>query len=436
MKSIISIIMAVGQFIMSIFAIPNSVTPSVDTSDFSPIIRFEVFSDSHIKNFADSNSMKMQKVISLAYADADGDESYNNLDAIMIAGDITNDGKRYQFRAVKETLDSVVRQGTDVMGVVHSSHDCKTYKRDGRTFAEKYLETENDFHKVINGFHFIGVSVCDDESIDYSQAQYDWMKAQLDEAVKDDPAKPIFVMHHEHVYDTVYGSRPEDGWGQKFFKDLFSQYPQIVHFSGHSHYPINDPRSIWQGEFSAVGTGALYYVEHTVDGHNVIQPKNREEMAQCWIVEVDKNNSVRLRGFDALSGQLLVEYTLNDIANAENRQYSPSGIKAESSAPVFSEGSKIKLTKLFGKYIVTAPAAKSTDGKIIFLYRVYVISPSGEIKHTEYLLNNYQVADTFSKVKFKVNASEGDEIRIVAENAYGMQSEPISAIVTDMFLPT
>ncbi len=70
-------------------------------------------------------------------------------------------------------------------------------------FTEATGNKPND-NKVINGYHFITVSPGSgsvDESTgkgstqgggNYSYA-LDWLKNQLDEAVKEDPTKPIFV---------------------------------------------------------------------------------------------------------------------------------------------------------------------------------------------------------------------------------------------------
>ena len=86
----------------------------------------------------------------------------------------------------------------------------------------------------------------------------DWAKEELKKAAEDDPTKPIFVQQHYHITNTVYGS---DLWGTDVFTSILNKYPQVIDFSGHSHYPINDPRSIWQGRFTALGCGTLAYFE-------------------------------------------------------------------------------------------------------------------------------------------------------------------------------
>ena len=38
--------------------------------------------------------------------------------------------------------------------------------------------------------------------------------------------------------------------------DVLAKYPQVVTFSGHLHFPLNDPRSIWQASFTSFGCGS------------------------------------------------------------------------------------------------------------------------------------------------------------------------------------
>ena len=263
----------------------------------------------------------------------------------------------------------------------------------------------------------------------YSEYQRVWLREQLAVAAADDPQKPIFVTHHEHVLDTVYGSSEFDGWGMDVFRDILCEYPQVVDFSGHSHYPLNDPRSIWQGDITAVGTGALYYAELTVDNDRCVHPPHSRQIAQTWIVEADAENNVRLRGFDALTGTLLCTYTVHDPANADAREYTPRQQEASSSAPIFEENAAINVRGAFGKYTVSVPAAKSTDGRIIFVYRVRVTDKDGNEKSAQYLVNDYWRANTYKTVTFHVDAEKGDTVSVTAENAYGMRTQPLTAVV-------
>ena len=143
-------------------------------------------------------------------------------------------------------------------------------------------------HNVVNGYHFINLSLTGYYDSTYADS-LEWFAAELEAAANDDPNKPIFVQHHYPVTDTVYGS---DLWGTSQMTSIMEKYPQIISFSGHSHYPMNDPRSIWQGDFTALGCGTLAYFELEPGMVYGSLPPNKENACQYYIVEVHADNSV------------------------------------------------------------------------------------------------------------------------------------------------
>lgn len=425
MTKLASVFAAVCTFIMGIFAPMNTAKAPADSSDFVPTVRFLAVSDSHLSIVGLQRYGRLQKAITFAYSDAEQDENYKKLDAVMVSGDLTDDGRKSQFVSFKSVTDTVIKDGTQLLAVLAKSHDSYQMDSGARDYFTQLTGLPADFHYVINGFHFIGLSRSQTEGEQYTEDQREWLKEQLDEAVADDPAKPVFVTHHEHVKDTVYGSREEDHWGNDYFRDIFMQYPQVVHISGHSHYPLNDPRSIWQGEFTAIGTGSLNYAEFTVDGEYKIHPENYRNMAQGWIIEADAQNRVRMRGFDFLTGTLQCEYIIDAPADVQSRQFTPAQQEARCSAPEFPEGAELKAVKGIGKVSLTVPAAKSTDDYDVFLYRAVVTSADGTEKASEYKLNNYWQSEVYDSVKISVSADKGDTVSVYAENAYGARSEAL-----------
>ena len=75
---------------------------------------------------------------------------------------------------------------------------------------------------------------------------------------KCDPSRPFFYVQHPHPRDTVYG---KCAWGvdDGSAAELLSGFPQAIAFSGHSHEPLTNERSIWRGTFTSVATGSLRY---------------------------------------------------------------------------------------------------------------------------------------------------------------------------------
>ncbi len=421
MNGIIAFFLSFLTFLASITSIFVSPEAPEDTSDFTPVMRFIISSDSHVVTVGDTQTTRIEEMIKLGYEIAENDKEYNKLDAVLMAGDITDDGTKLGFASFKAAQDAVLKDGTKALSVIAKSHDSRTLGNPGAgEYFTEITGQPTDFHEVINGFHFIGLSASATDGDHYSEYQREWLTEQLNAAVKDDPLKPIFVMHHEHVANTVYGSSDFDGWGVNYFADIFKSYPQIVHFSGHSHYPINDPRSIWQGEFTALGTGGLYYVELTVDDERTVHPQGHKKVASFWVVEVDANNRMRFRAVDLTAEEYLVEY---ELSSPFERKYLPIQQFASSKAPEFKEDTALTVK---GKK-VTFAAAESKDGMPIFIYRAYAVDADGNrtpVGKTLAEYYNYEVPDTVT-IKLE-NLPDGEyTLEVIAENCYGMQSAPI-----------
>ncbi|MCQ2484184.1 MAG: metallophosphoesterase [Clostridia bacterium] len=423
MNGFISFVLAFFTFFASIVNTFTPVKVPEDKTDFTPVIRFMVASDTHVGSAGDILCMRVNKALKLSYAIAEADKEYNNLDAVVFCGDVTDNGRRDQFCGFQSTINSALRDGTQYIALLAKSHDGSTLDKGSLEYFKSISGLENDIHTVINGYHFITLSASKTPGEHYSEYQREWLKAQLDAAVKDDPSKPIFVAHHEHVEDTVYGSRDVDGWGIDYFRDIFNQYPQIVHFSGHSHYPVNDPRSIWQGEFTAVGTGAIKYLEFTVDSERKIHPSGYKQESEFWIVEVDANNRIRLRAYDLMEQKMLTEYIIDGPLS---RDFTPEKQEAKSSAPVFTSD-KVKVSHPFGSYKVKVDRADSTDGMPVVLYRAYVLDKDGNELGMSWKMPKYYsyTLDDNETIKIGKLPDGAASIKVVAENAYGMQSEPL-----------
>lgn len=431
MQAMTSFFMAVISFVSSLFGIgPKTPVIPADASAFEPTVRFMVCSDTHVDPNAAERIGRIPAALNFAYDIAESDDSYKNLDAAMFVGDVTNNGTEEQFAMVKKDFETGLRDGTKLLAICARNHDGYA----GTVALDRMSEItgmDSDFHVVINGFHFIGISRTNkDVSTRYSPYQRQWLREQLAAAEADDPAKPIFVCNHEHVFGTVYGSQLIEGWGVTYFNDILAQYPQVVHFSGHSHYPLNDPRSVQQGKFTTVGTGSMAYMEFTYHLDRSIHPAGNNQAAQAWIVEADAENRIRLTGFDALTGDILCRYLLPSLTDKSTFAYTTPNMKKLSSAPAFAGDAAVTLVKNEdGTVTATAPAAASTDGNIIFLYRVRVFNGAGIQTHSEYIINNYWQKNTYETVSFTVEAQKGYRIEITAENAYDMESAPVSTTV-------
>ena len=432
MQSAISFVMSVITFISSFLGLtPAEPVMPASTEDFVPVVRFLACSDTHvIENYEESfRAGRIVKLFNVAYELAEQDEYYQKLDAAMFVGDCTNSGTDKEFEIFADEINRGKKEGTQILAVAADNHDGYA----GAAALEKISSITglgSDFHIVINGFHFIGISAAKKGVGRYTPAQRTWLKNELDKAKADDPGKPVFVCNHEHVLGTVYGSSIVDSWGTAYFKDILKNYPQVVHFSGHSHYPLNDPRSVVQCGFTAVGTGSMNYAEFTYGLKNKIHPAGNEKLAQAWIVEADKDNNVRLTGIDTNTAAILCRYVVPAVCEKSERVFTKNNMKLLSSAPAFDADAALEIEPNGdGTFTVTAPAAKSTDGMVVFAHTVKVFNKAGIKTYSEYAIYDYFISDSSEYVSFTVKAEEGYKIELTAENAYGMFSAPLSAVI-------
>ena len=413
------------------FAVP--VTAGAAEEAFVPVLRFVASSDTHVTGAGDVRTQRIEKMLGKAYAVAADDPDYQALDAVLVAGDLTEDGTPEQFEAFQNVFASGLHDGTKLLAVVAKNHDGYTQSRgEIRAVCEALTGNAADFHVVLNGFHFIGLSASANKALHYDAGQLNWLNRQLAAAVKEDPNKPVFVMHHEPTVETVYGSFLFDGWGVPYFGAILMQYPQAVEICGHSHYPASDPRSVWQGAYTAINTGGLKNLEFTVDELRSYHPSDYYDVANCWIVEVNAQNDLRLCCIDVVSQTVLCESILKNPADKANRDFTPAKRKAASKAPAFAADAALTAVPAEGGVKVTAPLAQSTDGMPVILYRVCAKNALGVPVAKGRTLAQFYRSDGADEVTLELqNLAEGTyTLCVTAENAYGKQSAPLQTTVT------
>ena len=314
---------------------------------FKPVVRFIAASDVHIDDSSsDKEEQRLAQLYETAY-DYAASQEYDKLDGVFYAGDISNRGTASSLEKCCRIVNANNRAGT-LSRAVLGNHEFYTDPANtlSRFLAASGYET-SDCDVVLGGYHFI--MLCPNNGGNgYSAAQQAWLDEHIAAAVASDPtgAKPVFVFHHHHVRNTVYGSGP---WGVTDLKQILDKYPQVVDFSGHSHYPVNDPRSIWQGTFTALGDGTLTYYEMGIAGvteggvfpsdelGSYTSARNQRDAAQYLIVEVSKENALLIRGYDILSRSVVCEYRIRAVGDPEKFVYTDAR-KDASAAPGFAAG--------------------------------------------------------------------------------------------------
>ena len=292
-------------------------------------------------------------------------------DVILMGGDLTDGIRKDAFAYYQKLVQKHFGAKIPVSVACAGNHDYHCAGKKDRTwpeslyrqFAEALGQTpENPYHIVVRGYDFIAMSEDigpgADGLIRYSGDMLAKLDSELQKAVKRDPSKPIFVITHFLPRNTVPGSH--GSYGVPELRELFNRYPQVVSFSSHVHYPLEDERNIWQGEFTAVQTGTLSYAcmeEKPFNSCNAIVPFAREAV-QCMYMEIfaDRLEIHRYNVEEQREIKPNRVWTVEIPYRRETARYTDAR-KQQRQAPEFPSGAKAYLRYDYGYlYLVFDPA--------------------------------------------------------------------------------
>ena len=238
-----------------------------------PLLRFGAISDIHIQTPGSTGRFRR----ALRYFDRRG------ADAVMVAGDLSDWGLRSGFRAVADAWNSVFPDDRAADGrpvtklFITGNHDF-----DGWWYGDMTLDMHLNGYSEDEALSRIGMKACWEEAfgesyamirkrtvrgIDFVSAEWDGVEASDNDAVIakwfDDHAaefprdRPFFFFRHAPLANTVSSSA-----GRKVspvLTDCLRRFPNCIAFNGHTHWPLNDERSIWQEEFTVLSIPSLEY---------------------------------------------------------------------------------------------------------------------------------------------------------------------------------
>ena len=237
----------------------------------------------------------------------------------------------------------------------------------------------------------------------------------------------MFVFQHPHPWGTVYGSTV---WGDPQLNVIFGRYSNIVDFSGHSHFPMSDPRSINQSLYTAVGCGATRTFE--LDNNGIVgqHPDGYDLAAEICVVEADGNGAVRIRGYDLNSDTYFCDYFIENVNDRSTFAYTYKNMKAHDSAPVFAADTKaVALRNEEGEWVISFNEAHSDF--IVHEYKVTIKDADGKKIFSRNFIDDYFVFDEDDTADFRIGADtltpgESYTLSVRAESAYHLYSDTIT----------
>jgi len=240
----------------------------------------------------------------------------------------------------------------------------------------------------------------------------------MKEHAKDiDPRLPFFYTQHQHPCDTCFGFW---AWGHDDGRSTraLSPFPNAIAFSGHSHTPLTDERSVWQGDFTSFNTAALFDAgcdfalrENSMGNRfgyvgDKQRPRRqdvvyRPNFAQGMVVSVYDDH------IDAERHDFYADDTLGDkwvlpLPLGREKPYAFASRRAARTAPAFAAGAKVAVARREDArhgvvYDVSFPCAEPRANCRAFEYEVTATLVEDEVDLVQaqrrVLANDYRYPD-------------------------------------------
>lgn len=445
---------------------PRELSPVFDESKIA--LSLAAISDVHIEGSSDAYANKFTSALNQLKVKA-AESDANGIDGVMVVGDLIQRAEITMAQNFKALYEDVFKPTEVPMIYTIGNHDMNP-KYDWtpstvaqsvamtNTFGDEYFKTDIDNtmrnnyearHCVIGGYHILAVTPNGDQPITYSPNVITWLDQQLDAITKTDPNRYVIVLTHPMIYNTIYGSLlGEDGgvwtstlpnyWATRVLTGVLEKYPQVVSFHGHLHFPINDPRSLWQGKWTALGCGSTRYMAIEPAGWEGISStptvmNDANNFSQGYLVQFDVNGNMRIVKMDFFNNGIIGEpYVMQypDAAGANLAKYNNVTRKAANQAPTMST-IDVKDVKEAETASVTFAAGK--DDEFVHHY-IVTLSKAGNVVATKKILADFYLHPKTSEMKsswtvdFGTLSESGQyTVTVVAVDSWDAESAPVSA---------
>lgn len=291
---------------------------------------------------------------------------------LINGGDLSDDGSEDVFPYYKKMLHKYFAGKIPINVACAGNHDyslgrCADSAVRYAAFC-KGMDQENTdpCHQVIGGFDFITLSENpvpgENKRVLYSSAVLEKLEKCIREACEREPGKPVFVISHFPPGNTVAGSTHDCS---EELRLLFAGYPRVFSISSHTHVPLEDERSLWQGEFTALQTASLSYGctdEAAYNKCSVILPYGREAV-QCLYMEIFEDR-VEIHRYNVEDEREIKKEALWKVPYPFDPVSAPYTVEKRASgrkAPAFQKGTEAFLRYDFGYLFLLFEGASHED---------------------------------------------------------------------------
>ncbi len=233
------------------------------------LLRFGVASDVHVSDVpgrAPEQLFFLEKT--LRWFDRQG------VEAVIFPGDLIDTGLISEYEKVAAVWNKVFPSGRGSDGrpvehvIVTGNHEIAVWPGRWKGISEeeqgriRFDRHEDETMRRLFGEPYEPVFMRTIKGVAFVAAQYHTSRPPVAaflaaHAGEIPPDRPFFYVQHAHPQQTCYGDEAREAWDGGLAVKALSRFPMAVALTGHSHNPLTDGRSVWQGMFTSIGCGCL-----------------------------------------------------------------------------------------------------------------------------------------------------------------------------------
>lgn len=423
------------------------------------VLSLGILSDVHINGLEGMPAQKFENALmqlrdKASVADPDG------LDGVLFAGDIIDNAyaspDNYRQAAFFKAIYQKVFNPLEVPAVYAvGNHDVyqeftsaapAEAKNISRLLGPDWFQTDVDDaareamecrHCVIGDCHVICMTPVHAAPVVYTPESKEWLDRTLAQITAADPDRYVLLLTHPMIYGTVYGSDLGEYWYTSDLTSILEKYPQVITFGGHLHFPLNDPRSIWQGRFTALGTASVRYMAieagkyEEMAGNTIMRDHN--EYSEGLLLQFDKNGNARFTKMDFYRNSTIGEpWEIKAPAKdgSHLKTYSHLRRMAENEAPVLSTCEVTVGASEEAAKPISFKFAAGTDDEFVHHYVVMVKQVRKLVVEKRILSDFYrnpQPSDMKKEYEVKLGslAPGKYEVYVTAFDSWGAEAAPV-----------
>lgn len=395
--------------------------------DASKIVySFACLSDCHVDGYDTAPAQKFRNAL-IQLENKAKEQDADGLDGVFVAGDLINNAyssadNYVQMDSYKKIYEEVFDPEVVPMIYAPGNHDIygqwcaetasqaqilsgilgdRYFLNDLDNEARKSLECR---HCQVGEYHVICLVPDGSDPVTYDNEVIDWLDNTLADVTSRDPERYVFVITHPMIYGTVYGSllgpdwyygHCNEFWYTRELSSVLSKYPQVITASGHLHFPVNDPRSIWQGDFTSLGCGSVRYMA-IEDGQyedmiSTTVMKDCNDVSSGLLCQLDAKGNMRItKMFFSRNTTFDEPWTISHPRKDKShlKKYNHASLESANTAPVLSELSIEQEEDTPDTKTVYAVFPRGEDDMFVHHY-VLTLKKDGEVISTKRVLSDY-----------------------------------------------